>query len=58
MKVTVLKGSNNVYTSNAYIVTGDWKRIEDINTLIDVGSDPSDYRQPAGYCNWHRETQG
>ena len=41
MKVTVLKGNNNVYSSNAYIVTGDWKRIEDVNTLIDVGSDPS-----------------
>jgi len=41
MKVTVLKGANNVYSSNAYIVTGDWKRIEDVNTLIDVGSDPS-----------------
>lgn len=41
MKATVLKGANNVYSSNAYIVTGDWKRIEDPNTLIDVGSDPS-----------------
>ena len=41
MKVTVLKGNNNVYSSNAYLVTGDWKRIEDLNTLIDVGSDPS-----------------
>ena len=41
MKVTVLKGANNVYSSNAYIVTGEWKRIEDLNTLIDVGSDPS-----------------
>jgi glyoxylase-like metal-dependent hydrolase (beta-lactamase superfamily II) len=41
MKVTALKGANNVYSSNAYIVTGDWKRIEDMNTLIDVGSDPS-----------------
>ena len=43
MKVNVLKvkGANNVYSSNAYIVTGDWKRVEDLNTLIDVGSAPS-----------------
>ncbi len=41
MKVCPVIGCNNVYTSNVYLVLGDWKRIEDINTLVDVGNDPS-----------------
>jgi len=41
MKVIPVKGGNNVYTSNVYLVLGAWKRIEDINTLVDVGNDPS-----------------
>jgi glyoxylase-like metal-dependent hydrolase (beta-lactamase superfamily II) len=41
MKVTRLEGHHNVYTCNVYLVTGSWRRIHDINTLIDVGSDPS-----------------
>jgi len=36
-----VKGNNNVYSSNSYLIMGDWKRIEDVNTLIDVGNDPS-----------------
>jgi len=41
VKIHCLKGWQNVYTSNAYLITGDWNAIEDVNTLIDVGADPS-----------------
>lgn len=41
MKIIPVKGYHNVYTSNVYLITGEWKRIEDVNTLIDVGNDPS-----------------
>ncbi|MDQ5985199.1 MAG: Hydroxyacylglutathione hydrolase [Syntrophus sp. SKADARSKE-3] len=41
MKVIQIQGSDHVYSSNAYLILGDWKRIEDINTLIDTGSDPA-----------------
>lgn len=41
MKILPVIGDNNVYTSNVYLALGDWKRIEDINTLVDVGNDPS-----------------
>ena len=30
----------NMYSSNAYLVLGDWSAIDDVNTLIDVGNDP------------------
>jgi glyoxylase-like metal-dependent hydrolase (beta-lactamase superfamily II) len=41
MKVFQLRGRGNLYTSNAYLVTGEWNAIEDVNTLVDVGADPS-----------------
>ena len=41
MKIIQILGKNNVYSSNVYMVMGDWKRIEDLNTLVDVGNDPS-----------------
>ncbi len=41
MKVTDIRGKNNVYSSNVYLILGEWKKIEDVNTLIDVGNDPS-----------------
>jgi glyoxylase-like metal-dependent hydrolase (beta-lactamase superfamily II) len=41
MQILSIKGNNDVYTSNVYLLLGEWKRIEDLNTLIDVGSDPS-----------------
>lgn len=28
------------YTGNAYLMTGDWNTIDDVNTLVDVGRDP------------------
>lgn len=41
MKIIPVKGYLDIYTSNVYLIVGDWKRIADINTLIDVGNDPS-----------------
>jgi glyoxylase-like metal-dependent hydrolase (beta-lactamase superfamily II) len=41
MKVDLIQGKNAVYTCNVYLVRGEWNRIEDVNTLIDVGNDPS-----------------
>lgn len=41
MKIIPVSGNNNIYSSNVYMVMGDWKRIEDMNTLVDVGNDPS-----------------
>lgn len=41
MKIAPIKGKNNVYTCNVYLVMGDWKKLEDVNTLIDVGNDPT-----------------
>jgi glyoxylase-like metal-dependent hydrolase (beta-lactamase superfamily II) len=40
MKVMNLSAKSKIYTSNVYLLTGDWKAIKDINTLIDVGRDP------------------
>lgn len=40
MKVLNLTSNSKIYTSNAYLITGDWNSIEDVNTLIDVGRDP------------------
>lgn len=39
MKVTLLKKNPNVYSCNVYFVRGDWNAIDDVNTLIDVGTD-------------------
>lgn len=41
MKVFQLKSKRNLYTSNAHLVTGEWNTIDDVNTLVDVGADPS-----------------
>jgi len=40
MKVVNLTTFSKVYTSNVYLLTGDWNRLSDLNTLIDVGRDP------------------
>lgn len=39
MKVITLKKLSQVYTGNAYLVLGEWNRISDINSLVDVGTD-------------------
>jgi glyoxylase-like metal-dependent hydrolase (beta-lactamase superfamily II) len=41
MKVMPIVGTKRIYSSNVYLVMGDWKRIEDMTTLVDVGNDPS-----------------
>jgi glyoxylase-like metal-dependent hydrolase (beta-lactamase superfamily II) len=30
-----------IYSSNVYLILGDWGAIEDVNTLVDVGNDPA-----------------
>ncbi len=29
-----------IYSSNAYLIRGDWNAMDDVNTLIDAGNDP------------------
>ena len=41
MRVIPLENSGSVYTSNVYLVLGDWSAIGDVNTLVDVGRDPA-----------------
>ncbi len=42
MKIISLGNSRGaVYTSNVYLLQGDWKAIADLNTLVDVGNDPA-----------------
>ncbi len=39
MKIINLTEDSKIYTSNVHIVMGTWNTIDDITTLIDVGSD-------------------
>lgn len=41
MKIKNLFQPSEIYSSNVYLLTGDWNTLEDKNTLIDVGRDPS-----------------
>jgi glyoxylase-like metal-dependent hydrolase (beta-lactamase superfamily II) len=41
MRVIMLQNSGLIYTSNAYLVLGNWSRLSDVNTLIDTGRDPA-----------------
>ena len=41
MKIINLTIDSNTYTSNVYLLLGDWKGVDDVNALIDVGRDPS-----------------
>lgn len=38
LNLTQSKGM--IYSSNAYLILGDWSTMDDVNTLIDVGNDP------------------
>lgn len=40
MKVFNLTSNSKIYTSNVYLITGDWNSMGDVNTLVDVGRDP------------------
>ena len=39
MKIVNLTQGSAVYTSNAYLLTGTWNAIPDVNTLVDTGRD-------------------
>jgi glyoxylase-like metal-dependent hydrolase (beta-lactamase superfamily II) len=39
MKIIPLKKSDKLYTCNSYLILGDWNRVEDVNTVIDPGTD-------------------
>jgi len=41
MRILILENSGNVYTSQVYLVLGSSSRLEDVNTLVDVGQDPA-----------------
>jgi glyoxylase-like metal-dependent hydrolase (beta-lactamase superfamily II) len=38
LKITILKKDPKVYCANVYFVQGDWNTMDDVNTLIDVGT--------------------
>lgn len=39
MRVTLLNKNPQVYSCNSYFIRGNWNTIQDINTLIDSGTD-------------------
>jgi glyoxylase-like metal-dependent hydrolase (beta-lactamase superfamily II) len=41
MRVWRLERNEHLYSCNVYLLLGDWSRIGDVNTLIDVGADPA-----------------
>lgn len=53
MKVLNLTSGSQIYTSNAYLITGDWNKMDDVNTLIDTGRDPEIFesidKAPTGF---------
>jgi glyoxylase-like metal-dependent hydrolase (beta-lactamase superfamily II) len=56
MRVVILENSGLVYTSQTYLVLGSGSRLEDVNTIVDVGQDPailtSIQRAPTGVGKW------
>lgn len=56
MRIVMLENGGQVYTSQVYLVLGDASRLEDVNTLVDVGQDPailaSVGRAPTGVGKW------
>lgn len=41
MRIVTLESSGRIYTCKVYLVLGDRNRLEDLNTLVDVGHDPA-----------------
>ena len=39
MKVIPLRGNPALYTGNAYLLLGEWNCLDDVNTLVDTGTD-------------------
>lgn len=56
MRILRLENSGQVYTSEVYLVLGSASRLEDVNTLVDVGQDPAALaslaRAPTGVGKW------
>jgi len=56
MRIVILENSGEVYTSQVYLVLGGASRLQDVNTLVDVGQDPailaSVARAPTGVGKW------
>lgn len=56
MRIVTLENSGLFYTSQVYLVLGSANRLEDVNTLVDVGQDPavleSIARQATGVGKW------
>lgn len=41
MRIVILENSGQLYTCQVYLVLGSASRLEDVNTLVDVGQDPA-----------------
>jgi ribonuclease/clavin/mitogillin len=56
MRILMLETSGEIYTCQVYLVLGSSSRLEDVNTLVDVGQDPailaSIERAPTGIGKW------
>ncbi|MFX4262285.1 MBL fold metallo-hydrolase [Pelotomaculum propionicicum] len=39
MKIICLESNPQIYSCRSYLVLGSWNRLEDINTLVDIGAD-------------------
>jgi glyoxylase-like metal-dependent hydrolase (beta-lactamase superfamily II) len=59
MRILTLENSGRVYTCEVYLVLGGASRLDDVNTLVDVGQDPailaSIERAPTGVGKWSVE---
>jgi len=56
MRIVTLENSGEIYTSQVYLVLGSQSRLDDVNTLVDVGQDPAILaairRAPTGVGKW------
>jgi glyoxylase-like metal-dependent hydrolase (beta-lactamase superfamily II) len=41
VKIHLLHSPGVIYSGNAYLVLGEWNRLDDVNSLVDVGTDGS-----------------
>jgi glyoxylase-like metal-dependent hydrolase (beta-lactamase superfamily II) len=39
LKIICLESNPKIYSCRSYLVLGSWNRLEDINTLVDIGAD-------------------
>jgi glyoxylase-like metal-dependent hydrolase (beta-lactamase superfamily II) len=56
MRIVILEHSSQIYSCEVYLVLGSGSRMEDINTLVDVGQDPAIFasigRASTGVGKW------